>query len=490
MNDGPKKGHPTVPPEAWRPATRLAEAVRRPIERFLQVEASGGIVLLVAAAVALVWANSGFHESYTALWHTDVSFSFGNWTLQEDLHFLINDALMTIFFLVVGLEIKREIVQGALADWSRAALPIAAAIGGMLIPAGIYLLLNPTGPPHEGWGVPMATDIAFAVGVLTLLGKRVSPSMRVLLLTLAIIDDIGAILVIAVFYSQGIDPRGFGIVFGGLLVLLAMQRLGTRQVWIYAIPFAIVWTGMLVAGIHPTIAGVILGLATPVRAWIGTKGFVGVAKEALDDFQLRAKRGANDHDLIAPLHNLAFAQKEAISPAVRLENGLHTWVAFGIMPLFALANAGVHLQGIEFGGPGFTTVMAGTILGLAVGKPLGVMFGAWVAVKLRFCVLPAGVTWMSVFIVGSVAGIGFTMAIFIAELAFTDPALLSVAKLGVLTATAIAAAVGLLAGRIFLEPPAEGERQPSDTEVEGSTDVWLSGTPRSARTTHSMGQLR
>jgi NhaA family Na+:H+ antiporter len=454
------------------------------------VEAAGGIILLIAAAVALLWANSGLHESYQALWHTGITLGRGNWTFREDLHFWINEGLMTVFFLVVGLEIKREIVQGALADWSRATLPIAGAIGGMLVPAGIYLLLNPTGPAHEGWGVPMATDIAFAVGVLTLLGKRVSPSMRILLLAVAIIDDIGAILVIAIFYSAGIDPQGIGIAFAGLLLLFAFQRVGTRPGWMYVIPLLVIWTGMLVTGIHPTISGVIVGLATPVRPWVGTDRFVGVAKDALDDFHGRAQRGATDHELIQPLHNLAFAQREAISPAVRLENALHPWVAYVIMPVFALANAGVNMGGMEFSGPGFVTVLAGTILGLTIGKPLGVMLAIWIAVRLRLSVLPAGVTWASVFVIGSVAGIGFTMAIFIAELAFSDPALLGVAKLGVLAATAIAATMGLLAGRTLLKPPSDDTAQPTDTEVEASTDIWLSGSLTTARASHSLGQLR
>jgi len=323
--------------------------------------------------------------------------------------------------------------------------------------------------------VPMATDIAFAVGVMTLLGKRVSPSMRVLLLAAAIIDDIGAILVIAVFYSSGIDPSGFAVVFAGVLLFFALQRIGTRPGWIFAIPLVIIWGGLYKAGVHPTIAGVIVGLATPVRPLIGTTGFVGVAKQALDDFQTRVTRGADDHDLISPLDNLAFAQREAISPAVRLENALHPWVAYGIMPLFALANAGVYMGGIEFGGPGFTPIMMGIVLGLAVGKPLGVMLFTWIAVRLRLCVLPAGVTWVSVFVVGAIAGIGFTMAIFIAELAFSDAAMLGVAKLGILTATALAATVGLAAGRLFLsEEQPDSVAKLSATEVEASTDYWTS----------------
>jgi NhaA family Na+:H+ antiporter len=468
---------PGLPPEAGRTAVKVARAISGPIESFLHTAAAGGIVLLVAAAVALVWANSAFHESYERLWHTVLALQIGDWRFERDLHFWINDGLMTVFFLVVGLEIKREMVEGALADWQRASLPIVAAIGGMVVPAGIYLALNPGGPTADGWGVPMATDIAFAVGVLTLLGRRVPPALRILLLALAIIDDIGAILVIAVFYSSGVSLAGLGVAAAGVLLLLLFQQVGARHSWNYALPLGLIWIGLYEAGVHPTIAGVIAGLLTPVRRWVGAEGFVAVAERAMEDFRARLGRGAGDHDLLEPLKAIAFAQREAIAPAVRVERALHGVVAFGIMPLFALANAGVRLEGIEVGGPGFWPVLLGVGLGLLVGKPLGVMLVSWIAVKLGVCTLPAGLTWRSVFVMGTVAGIGFTMAIFIAELAFTDPAMLGVAKLGVLGATALAAVIGLIAGRAFLPMPTTPPTS-ADSDVEHSTDLWLTGKDR------------
>jgi len=398
----------------------------------------------------------------------------GEGLFAKDLHFWINEGLMTVFFLVVGLEIKRELVEGALADWQRAALPIVAALGGMLVPAAIYLAINPAAPTHEGWGVPMATDIAFAVGVLLLLGRRAPPALRIFLLAVAIIDDIGAIVVIALFYSSGLNPEAIGLIAAGLILLFVLKRIGATPGWPYAVPLIVIWVALYRTGIHPTLAGVMVGLAIPARPWVGAAGFVAVAREALDDFQVRAARGATDHDLIAPLDRVAFAQREAISPAVRLEQALHRWVAFGIIPLFALANAGVRVAGIEIGGPGFLPVFLGVILGLVVGKPLGILVLTWLAVRIRLCSLPAGLGWRGVFVVGIVAGIGFTMAIFIAELAFTNPTLLGVAKLGVLSATGIAAAIGLLTGRAILHP-AVVEPGAAAADIEKSTDLWLSG---------------
>lgn len=466
---------PSVPPEAGRAAVRVARAIRGPIETFMHVEAAGGIVLLVAAAAALTWANSGWHESYEHLWHTMIGLRIGGWGFERDLHFWINDGLMTVFFLVVGLEIKREMVEGALADWQRASLPIVAAVGGMLVPAGIYFALNPSGPTSDGWGVPMATDIAFAVGVLTLLGRRVSPALRILLLALAIIDDIGAILVIAIFYSSGISLAGVAVAVAGVLLLMLLQRMGVRPGWSYVIPLIVTWAGLYQAGVHPTIGGVIVGLLTPVRRWVGAEGFVAVAERAVEDVRRRLGRGAADRELLDPLNRVAFAQREAIAPAVRLERALHGWVAFGIMPLFALANAGVRLGGIEIGGAGFWPVLSGVGLGLIVGKPLGIVLLAWLAVRVGLCALPAGLTWAGVFVMGAVAGIGFTMAIFIAELAFTDPMLLGVAKLGILGATAVAAVIGLIVGRISLRESAPAEPAVSESAVEKSTDLWLTG---------------
>jgi NhaA family Na+:H+ antiporter len=443
------------------------------MDRFLHVQAAAGIVLLAAAAVALAWANSPWGESYDHLWHTPISFGIGSWHIEHSLHFWINDLLMTVFFLVVGLEIKRELVEGALSNIKRATLPVVAAIGGMLVPALIYVALNTGGAARHGWGVPMATDIAFAVGVLTLLGKRVPATLRVLLLAVAIIDDIGAILVIAVFYSSGLALDGVLLAAGGIALLFVMLKMGIRPSFIYAIPILVMWAGMLKTGIHPTIAGVVAGLSAPVRPWFGKEGFLATAREVIDDFQERITREHHDHELFEPLSRLAEARKEALSPALRAEIALHPWVAYGIMPLFALANAGVTVQGLDFGQAGHMSVLAGVTLGLVVGKPLGVVLLSWLAVRLRLCSLPDGVTWGGVIVLGTVAGIGFTMAIFIAELAFANEAMLSLAKLGVLVATAVAAVAGLLLGWVLIprEQPAE-MADVTASDAEGSTEYW------------------
>ena len=476
MSDKPDTGtvYPTSPPEAWRGATQLARSVKGSIDRFLHVEAAGGIVLLAAAAIALVWANSPWSDMYDRLWHTHVSIGIGDWTFDESLHFWVNELLMTVFFLVVGLEIKREIVEGALSDVRRAALPIAAAIGGMLAPAAIYLVINPADPFREGWGVPMATDIAFAVGVLSLLGRRVPATLRVLVLAIAIIDDIGAILVIAVFYASGFAPEGLLIAAAGLGLLFLLLKIGVRPGFIFAIPLLIIWTGMLRAGIHPTIAGVIAGLSAPVRPWYGKEGFLRKARSVLDEFQARVDQEHDDHELVKPLNELEVARREALSPSLRTEIALHPWVAFVIMPLFALANAGVHLGGIDLRGSGFMAVFTGIMIGLVLGKPLGIMLCSALVVRLRVCTLPEGVNWRGLLVAGAGAGIGFTMAIFIAELAFTTPAMLSVAKLAILLATVLAALIALSTGWLLLS----GGEQPSlvatasASEIESTTEYW------------------
>ena len=472
MNDDSSRGFPTIPPEARLPALRVAQAMRRPIERFLHIEAASGILLIIAAATALIWANSPWAHSYEALWHTPFRIGLGDWTMERSLHFWINDLLMAVFFLVAGLEIKREMVHGALSDLKRAALPIAAAIGGMLVPATIYASLNVTGPGAHGWGVPMATDIAFAVGVLMLLGRRVPPALRVLLLAFAVIDDLGAILVIAVFYSSGLAVDGLMVALGGVFVMWLFGRMGVRPGVSLILPFLLIWGGLYRAGIHPTIAGVIMGLMTPAQAWYGPTGFLRTAQKALLKFEQRAEAGDTGAALLEPLEEIGFASREAVAPVVRLEHQLHSWVAYGIMPLFALANAGVAVGGIEFSEPGALAVASGVALGLLVGKPVGVLVFSWVAVRLRLCVLPQGVTWSGMLIVGITGAIGFTMAIFIAELAYGDPDLLAVAKLGVLAATAVAAIVALVLGRIMLPAQPDAVADVGESSVESTTEIW------------------
>ncbi|MDO9022627.1 MAG: Na+/H+ antiporter NhaA [Deltaproteobacteria bacterium] len=471
----PHPGRPrSVPPEVSPRARRLLRRILRPIDAFLHVQSASGVVLLAAALVALVWANSPWAASYEHLWHANVTLGLGPWVTTRSLHFWINDGLMTVFFFVVGLEVRRELHHGELADLRRAALPVAAALGGMVVPAAIFAVVTRGGPGARGWGVPMATDIAFALGVLALLGRRVPAALRVLLLALAIIDDIGAIAVIAVFYASGFSLAGLGVVAVGVAAVIGMQRAGVRQPWLYVPPGALVWFGALRAGIHPTLAGVALGLLTPVRPWHAPEAFLLAARGAIEDFEARAAapgKSPDPHELIDPLDALTLARRRALAPVVRIERALHPWVAFGIMPLFALANAGVPLGRVDLETPGAAAVLGGVAAGLLVGKPLGVVAASALAVRLGLATLPRGVGWRGVAVVGAVSGIGFTMAIFIAGLAFPDGSHLGVAKLGVLIATAAAGLLGLGLGRFTLPaaPPPDAADEPS--EAEASAEV-------------------
>ncbi|UQA57976.1 Na+/H+ antiporter NhaA [Polyangium aurulentum] len=462
---------PSPPPGTWLPARRLAESIVRPLERFLHVQAASGLLLLAAAALALAWANSPYHASYEHLWHTPVTLGLGGWVFRESLHFWINEGLMVVFFFVVGLEIRREMHHGELSELRRAALPVFAALGGMIAPALIYFALNPAPPARSGWGVPTATDIAFAVGVLALLGKRVPAAIRVLLLALAIIDDIGAIIVIALFYSSGISLVGLLIALLGVAGVFALRIFGVRPPLAYVLPGAVLWAGLLRAGVHPTIGGVILGLLTPVNPWFGKARFVDAMESAIHEFRHHSTEGHGAHSLLRPLARIRVARREALAPLVRLEAALHPWVAYGIMPLFAFANAGVRLGGIDLGAPASSRIVLGVVLGLVLGKPLGILAASFLAVRARIAALPRGVTWRGVTLVGLVAGIGFTMAIFIAGLAFPDDASLGAAKLGVLLASAIAAVVGLAGGRALLRGALSAEvASITVDEAEASTE--------------------
>ncbi|MHA7112791.1 Na+/H+ antiporter NhaA [Pseudomonas promysalinigenes] len=428
-------------------AQRLAKTAFANFERFLHIEAVSGIVLLIAAVAALIWANSPAAASYDALWHTPISFGIGSLSFTQSLHFWINDGLMTIFFLVVGMEIRREIHEGALASLRQATLPMAAAVGGVAVPALIYLAFGHAPAEQQGWAVPTATDIAFAVGVLALLGKSIPSNIRVFLLALAIIDDIIAVLIIAVFYSGGLDYSGFGVAAVGLLLVIGLQKIGVGSAWAYVIPGAITWVGMLMTGAHPTLAGVVLGLMTPVAAMpLGERPVDAIARFT-NDLLGRAKApDQDDGDLSAPLKQLRLAQRELVPPVTRVGGALHPWVAYGIMPLFALANAGVGLTGIDLSAEGPHWVMTAVAVALVAGKPLGIIGVSWLMVRLGWCSLPAQVTWRGITLIGLLAGIGFTMSIFIANLAYSDPASLGAAKLGVLSGSVIAAVLGLAWG--------------------------------------------
>ncbi|MCC6706814.1 MAG: Na+/H+ antiporter NhaA [Gammaproteobacteria bacterium] len=374
------------------------------VRQFIGVEALSGLVLLAAAALALLWANSPWAAHYFALWDYVPVPGLTAHAQPVPLRLWINDGLMSLFFFVVGLEIRREMHNGALCNLKLASLPLLAALGGVAAPALIYMHFNADPIARGGWAVPTATDIAFAVGVMALLGKRVPSALRVLLLAIAIIDDIIAVLIIAFFYAEGIALRGVMIALGGCALVLLIQRTGQRKPMDFGVPALIIWYGMLSAHIHPAIAGVVLGLLTPMRDLSG-------------------------------------------SPVERLEAALHPWVAYGVMPVFAFANAGVSFGN---GGDAASGVTLGIIVGLVLGKPLGILIATRLALSLRCCALPEGVEWRGLFVLGLLAGIGFTMAIFIANLAFPSAALLAEAKIAVMSASLLAAILGLAAGWILL----------------------------------------
>lgn len=455
-----------IPPEASVTVRRMAKRITAPVEQFLHTERAGGLLLLAAALAALAWANSPWSDSYASLWHTPIGLGIGEWSFVKPLHFWINDLLMTFFFVVAGLEIKRELVAGELSDLRRASLPIAAAVGGMLVPAGIYLALNMGPETRNGWGVPMATDIAFALGILSLLGPRVPAALRILLLAVAIIDDLGAILVIALFYSSGFTVLGLIVAVSAFGLLILFQRLGVRPGVGYLIPLLIMWGGFIGMGVHPTIAGVVMGLSMPMKPWINNKQFVDIAQQSIAQYMANADSD-DDHHVLRPLRRLSVAGRETVSPVVRLQNAFHPWVSFVIMPLFAFANAGVNLGGVDLGMTGATAAMLGITLGLAVGKPLGIGVTVWIFVKLGVCSLPRGVNAGGVLVLGFVAGIGFTMSIFIAELAFAGSPLIGPAKLAILAATAVAAIAGLVLGALLLPREMDPEIRdlgPADVE--------------------------
>ncbi len=407
-----------------------------PIAQFLHIEAASGGVLLVCAALALVMANSPWSEAWKGIWETPVGIGFGSFQMTHSLKHWINDGLMAVFFFVVGLEVKREIVLGELRDLRVATLPIVGALGGMVVPAGVYLWLQAGEPTASGWGIPMATDIAFVVGCLAVLGPRVPNSLRVMLLSLAIVDDIGAIVVIAVGYTKSLDLTALALGVLGILAVAALARLGVRSLAVYtAVGFG-VWLETHQSGVHATLAGVILGLMTPTRPWVEQSRLRRYMDEAIrghdagvwDRRQGRAAR----------LAELLTAAREAVSPLEYTEYKLHPWVGFAIMPVFALANAGVTLKIGYLSDPVAIAVAAGLLLG----KPIGIVLFVFVGVRLGLTRLPAGVGWGAIAGGGILAGIGFTMALFIAGLAL-DGQPLYAAKVGILGASLLAAIAGM-----------------------------------------------
>lgn len=415
-----------------------------PFRRFAQLEAASGLLLLAMTAIALVWANSPWHGAYTGFFHgSKFVIGIGQFTLSKDVIHWINDGLMAIFFFVVGLEIKREVVAGELRESKKAALPIAGAIGGMVVPALIYTALNHGTPEQRGWGIPMATDIAFALGVLALVGRRAPISVRVFLAALAIVDDMGAVAVIAIFYSEAIAVP---VLVAGLLLLLLSQIAnwsGVRSPWAYAVIGALVWFAFLKSGVHATVAGVLLALTIPMTRKIDSRAFITHGREALDRIEKELVATPSDEEMEPEaVNDLLAACRSAQTPLQRMEHALQPWVSYFIMPVFALANAGVAFHGLAPNEPPSAPV--GVALGLALGKPIGITLFAWLVVRIGLAELPNGVRWRHIHGAAWLGGIGFTMALFIAGLAFMGTPTLDSVKLAILGASAVAGTVGYL----------------------------------------------
>ncbi|HUF48744.1 MAG TPA: Na+/H+ antiporter NhaA [Vicinamibacterales bacterium] len=416
-----------------RPVTRLT----RPFERFMHIEASAGLVLLAATLVALAAANSGLAGAYHAFWDEHLTVRTGPLVLDYPRWYWVNDGLMAVFFFVIGLEIKRELVWGELRDRRAVRLPLAAAAGGVIVPVAIYLLMQPALPGRAGWAVPMATDIAFVVGCLALLGPRVRPGLKVLVLSLAIIDDILAVTVIAVFFNSGLSVGWMAGAVAGFALIALLNRLGVRAIGVYVFVGAGIWLCTLKSGVHPTVAGALLGLLTPASAWLGDASLVRVAEQVLR----RLRRSvADDGQGVrrADLEQLAFASTEAVSPLDRLEARLHPWVGFAIMPIFALANAGIAVEVSRLTDP----VALSVAVALVVGKPAGIVAAVALVVAAGWARLPDGVSWATLTGAGCLAGIGFTMALFLASLSL-DGQTLNAAKAGILLGSAVSLTLGL-----------------------------------------------
>jgi Na+:H+ antiporter, NhaA family len=443
------------------PGATPIERLTKPFEEFARLESSGGILLIACTLAAMLWANSPWGDSYFSLWHTKLTVGFAKATLSKEIHFWINDGLMAVFFLLVGLEIKREVLVGELASLQKAALPLVGALGGMLIPAGFYFLFNREGGGAAGWAVPMATDIAFALGVLALLGDRVPASLKVFLAALAIADDIGAVLIIAFFYTaeiSWISLAAAGIFF---LALIVMNRIGVRHSMVYVILGAGLWLAFLQSGIHATVAGVLLALTIPTHRRIDGAAFLERSRTILEEFRC-ADQSEDPVEASATrsaaLSLLAQDCHYAEAPMLRFEHALAPWIKHAIMPIFALANAGVYLGGSAFEKL-VSPISLGVICGLALGKPLGIVSFAWLAVRSGMAALPARVNWRQIIGVGLLAGIGFTMSLFIASLAFGGGSELETAKVGILAASVVAGLAGAL---VILK-----RTRPNDTTVSG-----------------------
>ena len=449
--------------ETWLHSDNLVPSrFLRPVLEFTRIEAAGGILLLIAAIIAIIWANSAAFESYFALFNTELDLNIGPIHLSETLKDLINDGLMAIFFFVVGLEIKRELVVGELNSLKKASLPAMAALGGMVVPALVYLaFVVPTGDPEaiRGWGVPMATDIAFSVGVVALLGARVSVGAKLFLLALAIVDDIGAIAVIAVFYTEDVNLAYLAMAAVLIVVGVLARRAGITSMVLYLPLAVVIWYGFLESGVHATIAGVVLGLLTPVAAKYSDEQFRQKTVQVLDRWDQNRASPHGEERLDQDALELAEVARASVSPLNRLEHALHPWSSFVIVPLFALANAGVRFIGQEasFSEQLTSPILMGVAVGLMVGKPVGITVATWIGLKMKLGVLPRRTSMATVVGLGSLAGIGFTVSLFVTELAFRQELFANEAKLGIFVGSGLAGVVGALILWFVKTPPEDNE---------------------------------
>jgi NhaA family Na+:H+ antiporter len=420
--------------------TRLPEEIldrlTKPFARFVAVQSAAAAILLLFTVAALVLSNSPWAHSFLSAWETEIGFQVGAWEFARSLRDWINDGLMTLFFFLVSLELKRELVLGELRNPRMAALSISAALGGMLVPASLYLLVQAGQPGQHGWGTVMATDTAFVIGCLGLLGSRIPQSLRVFMLSLAIVDDIGAILIVAIGYSSHIAWEALALAAFGVVVVRAMAGFGFRGFPTYLLMGVFIWAAVDASGVHATVTGVILGLMTPARRWVSDDRLYAILQQVIA--HPTSDEGSGDTKDRETLQVAEIAARETLSPVERLQTALHPWVGFVVMPLFAFANAGVPISMEHVGGP----VTIAILIGFVVGKPLGVFSISWLAVRSGIAKRPPELSWALLAGGGMLAGIGFTMALFIANLAFSE-SLINSAKIGILLASGLSAVAGL-----------------------------------------------
>jgi NhaA family Na+:H+ antiporter len=407
------------------------EVLMSPFLSFAKLEAASGILLLASTIAALVWANSPWADSYHAIWSTPSTFGIGQFSLTETRHEWINDGLMAVFFFLVGLEIKREVLIGELSSLRQAAFPLIAALGGAILPAIVYLSVAHTGDALRGWAIPMATDIAFVLGVLGVLGSRVPISLKVFVTALAIADDLIAVLVIAFFYTEHIHFMSLALGLVGVALCFGENWLGVRKPTVYAITGLFVWYAVLKSGVHATVAGVLLAFAIPARTYVDRESFLGRSRSLLDRFH---GASPDSYEARSTLHSMQLQLELIESPLHRIEHWLHPWVSFLIMPLFAFANSGVKILG-NVAAALRHPVSIGVVLGLFLGKPMGIWLFARLSAKSGLATAPVNLSWRALFGAAWLCGIGFTMSLFIATLGFGEGVLLDMSKIGILTAS-------------------------------------------------------